>query len=356
MFKSKNVADEVYKSMRSIMVKQARSTKDQKIEKLSEIIDCINKAAELSDQVGLKTEAEVLTCLLSKIAGVDGVDAYDPEHVQKLLNDELFAKDKGESKKSVKSRHKKLRNHDANIKMRPLFDKNQALDVDDFTKGYDFGTRGSEVFLDGDGHVLCKDCAKENQDNVVSGEIHFEGHPISCEYCNADIPSVNGVDSSEMAPLDDENYTKSESKEKLPTDYEPCGECGYDHSYEPQEAYDWHKKSDENHVVDKVDQLISGSEKKWLDADGNLISQQEFSDKYFDGAPIPNDYEQCSECGYDHEYETEAAWKAHEAMGKFDEKEPSEYEECLECGLDHNEDPAGAINWHSSHNKLKKKL
>lgn len=284
MFKSKNVADEVYKSMRSLMVKQARSAKDQKIEKLSEIIDCINKAAELSDEVGLKTEAEVLTCLLSKIAGVEGLDAYDPARVQKLLDDELNPKEF-----TFTSILPKKKLHDADIKMRPLKDKNHALDVDDFTKGYDFGTRGSEVFLDGDGHVFCKDCAKQNEDNIVSGEIHMEGHPISCEGCGLDIPSMNGVDPSEMA-VEDENY-----------------------------------------AMDKINELMSEEQ-------------------------LPADYEQCSECGFDHEYETDEAWKAHEAMGKFEPKEPSEYQECPDCGLDHNEDPAGAINWHSTHNRLKKKL
>lgn len=35
-------------------------------------------------------------------------------------------------------------------------------------------------------------------------------------------------------------------KEELPcSDYEPCGECGYDHGYEQQEAYDWHTKKAE---------------------------------------------------------------------------------------------------------------
>lgn len=328
MFKSKNVADEVYKSMRSLMVKQARSAKDQKIEKLSEIIDCINKAAELSDEVGLKTEAEVLTCLLSKIAGAEDLDAYDPARIQKLLDDELNPKEF-----TFTSILPKKKLHDADIKMRPLKDKNHALDVDDFTKGYDFGTRGSEVFLDGDGHIFCKDCAKQNEDNIASGEIHMEGHPISCEGCGLDIPSMNGVDPSEMA-VEDENYAKSKSKKEPLDDYEPCGDCGFDHSYEQQEAYDWHKKHknlDENYAMDKINELMSEEQ-------------------------LPADYEQCSECGFDHEYETDEAWKAHEAMGKFEPKEPSEYQECPDCGLDHNEDPAGAINWHSTHNRLKKKL
>jgi len=31
---------------------------------------------------------------------------------------------------------------------------------------------------------------------------------------------------------------------KESSDYEPCGDCGYDHSYEQQEAYDWHSKKE----------------------------------------------------------------------------------------------------------------
>jgi len=26
----------------------------------------------------------------------------------------------------------------------------------------------------------------------------------------------------------------------LPSDYEACGDCGFDHSYEPAEAHEWH--------------------------------------------------------------------------------------------------------------------
>lgn len=30
-----------------------------------------------------------------------------------------------------------------------------------------------------------------------------------------------------------------------PSDYEPCGECGYDHGYEYEEAHKWHSANDE---------------------------------------------------------------------------------------------------------------
>ena len=26
----------------------------------------------------------------------------------------------------------------------------------------------------------------------------------------------------------------------MPSDYEPCGDCGFDHSYEYEQAYAWH--------------------------------------------------------------------------------------------------------------------
>ena len=28
----------------------------------------------------------------------------------------------------------------------------------------------------------------------------------------------------------------------LPEDYEPCGECGFDHNYEYESAYKWHSE------------------------------------------------------------------------------------------------------------------
>lgn len=30
-----------------------------------------------------------------------------------------------------------------------------------------------------------------------------------------------------------------------PHDYEECSECGYDHSYETEAAYEWHKQFSE---------------------------------------------------------------------------------------------------------------
>lgn len=40
----------------------------------------------------------------------------------------------------------------------------------------------------------------------------------------------------------------------LPDDYESCGECGFDHAYEPQQATRYHKKEDKK--MNKVEQLL----------------------------------------------------------------------------------------------------
>lgn len=34
----------------------------------------------------------------------------------------------------------------------------------------------------------------------------------------------------------------------LPIDYESCGECGYDHSYEPEEAFRAHTKAAKDYL------------------------------------------------------------------------------------------------------------
>jgi hypothetical protein len=34
----------------------------------------------------------------------------------------------------------------------------------------------------------------------------------------------------------------------FPSDYEPCGDCGYDHDYEPRHAYEWHTKNPGSYV------------------------------------------------------------------------------------------------------------
>jgi len=55
-----------------------------------------------------------------------------------------------------------------------------------------------------------------------------------------------------------------DNNENLPSDYEPCGYCGFDHGYEYEEAYKWHKEhpgegypepEDLNSIVDLANAL-----------------------------------------------------------------------------------------------------
>jgi hypothetical protein len=37
----------------------------------------------------------------------------------------------------------------------------------------------------------------------------------------------------------------------LPSDYESCGECNFDHTYEPAESHKWHKEHSELQDAEK---------------------------------------------------------------------------------------------------------
>lgn len=43
-------------------------------------------------------------------------------------------------------------------------------------------------------------------------------------------------------------YTTLGYDAPLPADYEPCGQCGLDHTYEQSEAQVWHRKNDPQSV------------------------------------------------------------------------------------------------------------
>lgn len=36
---------------------------------------------------------------------------------------------------------------------------------------------------------------------------------------------------------------------EVPNDYELCGDCGYDHEYEPKESQAWHRENDVAHPL-----------------------------------------------------------------------------------------------------------
>lgn len=42
----------------------------------------------------------------------------------------------------------------------------------------------------------------------------------------------------------------------LPADYETCGQCGFDHSYEYREAHEWHMKNGDSKDTQKLDRAV----------------------------------------------------------------------------------------------------
>lgn len=75
-----------------------------------------------------------------------------------------------------------------------------------------------------------KDLLLENPDGTdpITGEP--KDGPDECPMCHAD---------------------HSDTDPNTTCDYEECGYCGYDHSYEPQQAYEWHQQNDaENSLYD----------------------------------------------------------------------------------------------------------
>lgn len=69
------------------------------------------------------------------------------------------------------------------------------------------------------------------------------GPDCDCQACSA-------KKDSESLLGDDMIYAEEKTgDEQLPSDYETCGDCGYDHAYEPREAYKWHKEHDVDEVI-----------------------------------------------------------------------------------------------------------
>ena len=67
MFKILASADDIATGMDLEMIKSARE--DDFVAKRDAALECLNKAAELFDDLGFAKEAEVITILLEKIAG-----------------------------------------------------------------------------------------------------------------------------------------------------------------------------------------------------------------------------------------------------------------------------------------------
>lgn len=49
------------------------------------------------------------------------------------------------------------------------------------------------VYLNSSDQVLCPSCAtQESLEDEVKGRVHWEGHALDCELCNAEIESAYG--------------------------------------------------------------------------------------------------------------------------------------------------------------------
>jgi len=67
MFKPLVTSDDIAADMEIELIKSARE--DEFVAKRDAALDCLNKAAELFDELGFEKEARVITVLLEKIAG-----------------------------------------------------------------------------------------------------------------------------------------------------------------------------------------------------------------------------------------------------------------------------------------------
>lgn len=58
-----------------------------------------------------------------------------------------------------------------------------------------------------------------------------------CHDCGAD-GEIEGMKYTQE-PRDEYDF-----KSPLPRDFETCGDCGFDHAYEPEESARWHEEND----------------------------------------------------------------------------------------------------------------
>lgn len=58
-------------------------------------------------------------------------------------------------------------------------------------------------------------------------------------------------------------------EQDLPTDYEACGSCGYDHDYEYEEASKWHTENDKEQIDENKASI--GNYSRFID---RIISQE----------------------------------------------------------------------------------
>lgn len=198
-YKKSNSANEIEKSFADLMPEE----KTQENSKFDEALQLLATAATLFEELKLEEEAEITTQFLETIA--DGRFEMVKEAKRK-------AKKKSKKKKKSKSKSKNK------LTTRLLKHKNEPATIEVVQEKFD--------------DELTPEKQLENLENI--GWVF--NAPKDCSDCSM-------VDDG---PKEDE----------VPADYEACGDCGFDHSYESQEAFNAHfPKIEEAGEEEKDDNL-----------------------------------------------------------------------------------------------------
>ena len=127
----------------------------------------------------------------------------------------------------------------------------------------------NEIPVDDDN--ICTHCGCSNDDHAVdcryNRELDDDMSPDACEECGGNIvggectscgKATSKYDINEDGPVgyeghevekevieeaDDFGTTANRTETELPADYETCGDCGFDHDYEYEEAAKWHTEN-----------------------------------------------------------------------------------------------------------------
>ena len=77
----------------------------------------------------------------------------------------------------------------------------------------------------------------------------------SCTACNCKFDAIKHPNECPNCKEQFDNSLPNDCLDSNPYDYETCGECGFDHSYEPCEAATAHNRMDQTIVMSRADLL-----------------------------------------------------------------------------------------------------
>jgi hypothetical protein len=100
----------------------------------------------------------------------------------------------------------------------------------------------NEIPVDDMSPDACEECGG----NIVGGECTSCGKATSKYDINEDGPvgyEGHEVEKEVIEEADDFGTTANRTETELPADYETCGDCGFDHGYEYEEAAKWHTEN-----------------------------------------------------------------------------------------------------------------